>query len=66
MLELLGMPVAAAEHAAEIDQIIVLVHWLMAALFVGWGIFFVYTLIRFRASANPRASYHGAKGTVSK
>ena len=66
MLELLGMPVAAAEHAGEIDQIIVLVHWLMAALFVGWGIFFVYTLVRFRASANPRASYHGAKGTVSK
>jgi cytochrome c oxidase subunit 2 len=66
MLEFLGMPVAGAEHAGEIDQIIVLVHWLMAALFVGWGIFFLYTLVRFRASAHPRANYHGAKGTVSK
>ena len=66
MLELLGMPIAGAEHAGEIDQIIVLVHWLMAVLFVGWGAFFLYTLVRFRASANPRASYHGVKGTISK
>ena len=66
MLEFLGMPVAGAAHAGEIDQIIVLVHWLMAVLFVGWGLFFLYTLVRFRASANPTANYHGAKGTFSK
>jgi cytochrome c oxidase subunit II len=66
MLELLGLPPAASEHAAEIDRIIVLVHWLMAFLFVGWGIFFLYTLVRFRAGANPKANYHGIKGTVSK
>jgi cytochrome c oxidase subunit 2 len=66
MLELLGMPVAAAEHAGEIDQIMVIIHWIMALLFVGWGVFFVYTLVRFRAGANPRASYHGIKGTLSK
>jgi cytochrome c oxidase subunit II len=66
MLELLGMPIAGSEHAGEIDHIIVLVHWLMALLFVGWGAFFLYTLVRFRASANPRASYHGVKGTISK
>jgi cytochrome c oxidase subunit II len=66
MLELLGMPIAGSGHAGEIDNIIVLVHWLMAALFVGWGAFFLYTLVRFRAGANPKASYHGAKGTFSK
>jgi cytochrome c oxidase subunit 2 len=66
MLELLGLPVAASSHAAEIDNILALVHWLMAALFVGWGAFFLYTLVRFRAGANPKASYHGAKGTMSK
>jgi cytochrome c oxidase subunit II len=66
MRELLGMPVAAAAHADSIDQIIVLVHWLMAMLFVGWGLFFLYTLVRFRAGANPRADYHGMKGTFSK
>lgn len=66
MLELLGMPVAASSHAAEIDHIIVLVHWLMALLFVGWGLFFLYTLVRFRAGANPKANYHGIKGRASK
>ena len=53
MQELLGLPLQASAHAAEIDRIIVIIHWLMLALFVGWGIFFVYTLIRFRAAANP-------------
>jgi cytochrome c oxidase subunit 2 len=66
MLEFLGLPVAASQHAPEIDHIIALVHWLMAVLFVGWGAFFLYTLVRFRAGANPRASYHGVKGTASK
>jgi cytochrome c oxidase subunit II len=66
MRELLGMPVEASAHAGEIDQIIVLVHWLMAVLFVGWGLYFIYALVRFRAGANPRASYHGVKATWSK
>jgi cytochrome c oxidase subunit 2 len=66
MLEFLGLPVAAAEHAGDIDEILVLVHWLMAVLFVGWGLFFMYTLVRFRASANPTANYHGVKGAFSK
>ena len=39
----------------------VLTHWLMAILFVGWGAFFIYTLIRFRQGANPKASYTGVK-----
>jgi cytochrome c oxidase subunit 2 len=66
MLELLGMPVAASAHAADIDRIIVVIHWLMAVLFVGWGAFFVYTLVRFRSGAHPKASYEPMKGTVSK
>ena len=43
-----------------------LVHWLMLVLFVGWGIFFVYVLFRFNRRSNPRASYAGAKGKLSK
>ena len=66
MLNLLGLPVQASTHAGEIDQMISLVHWLMFVLFIGWGIFFVYVLFRFRKSANPRASYAGAKGKFSK
>jgi len=66
MLNYLGMPVQASTHAAELDQMTALVHWLMLVMFVGWGIFFVFVLFRFRASANPTASYTGAKGKISK
>jgi len=66
MLKYLGLPVQASMHAPEIDNMISLVHWLMLILFVGWGIFFIYVLFRFRAGANPRASYTGAKGKISK
>jgi cytochrome c oxidase subunit 2 len=66
MLNLLGLPVAASAHAGDIDEMIVLVHWLMAILFVGWGLFFLFVLVRFRKGANPKASYTGAKGKISK
>jgi cytochrome c oxidase subunit 2 len=66
MEKLLGMPVQASAHAAEIDQMTILVHWLMLVLFVGWGAFFVFVLFRFRRGGNPRASYTGAKGKISK
>ena len=62
MLEWLGLPVAASAHAAGVDHIMVLVHWLMFVLFVGWGSFFVYVLFRFRSRRNPKASYAGARG----
>jgi len=66
MLEWLGMPVQASAHAAELDHMTVLVHWLMLVLFVGWGAFFLFVLFRFRRAANPQASYAGAKGKVAK
>ncbi len=66
MLSYLGLPVQASTHAGEIDHLIVIVHWLMAVLFVGWGAFFVFVLFRFRKGANPRANYNGAKGKISK
>lgn len=66
MLNWLGMPPAASAHAGEIDQMMVLVHWLMLVLFVGWGAFFLFVLVKFRRGANPKASYLGAKGKLSK
>jgi cytochrome c oxidase subunit 2 len=66
MLGYLGLPVAASTHAGEIDQMMVLVHWLMLVLFVGWGAFFLFVLVRFRRGANPRANYTGAKGKLAK
>ena len=59
-------PVQASTHAAEVDQMTVLVHWLMLVLFVGWGLFFVFVLFRFSKRMNPKASYTGAKGKISK
>ena len=66
MWNLLGLPAQASTHAGDIDEMIVLTHWLMAVLFVGWGLFFIYALFRFRRGANPKASYTGAKGKISK
>jgi len=59
-------PVQASTHAAEVDQMTIYVHWLMLVLCVGWGLFFIFVLFRFRRGANPRASYTGAKGKISK
>jgi cytochrome c oxidase subunit 2 len=64
-LHWLGLPVAASEHAPEVDRIMVLVHWLMLVLFVGWGTFFAFVLVRFRKRRNPVASYEGARGRWS-
>jgi cytochrome c oxidase subunit II len=65
MLKLLGLPVEGSAHAGQIDGLIVLVHWLMLVLFVGWGVYFIYVLFRFRQGANPRANYHGVKSHFS-
>ena len=59
------MPIDASTHGAELDSMNALVHWLMAALFIGWGIYFIYVLFRFRAGRNPKASYEGSKSHVS-
>jgi cytochrome c oxidase subunit II len=53
------MPPDYSAHGWQVDQIIVITHWLMAVLFVFWGAFFLYTLYRFSAKRNPKASYHG-------
>src|SRR5438128_1310006 len=45
MLNYLGLPLEASSHAAELDHMLVLVHWLMLVLFVGWGAFFLFVLV---------------------
>jgi cytochrome c oxidase subunit 2 len=66
MLNYLGLPAQASTHAGDIDQMISIVHWLMLVMFVGWGLYFVYVLFRFRKGANPKANYEGAHGTFAK
>lgn len=59
------MPVDASAHGAQLDALTAWVHWLMAILFVGWGLYFIYVLFRFRAGKNPEASYKGAESHFS-
>ena len=65
MKELLGLPVLASEHGAQVDNLIIYVHWLMIVLFVGWLSYFAYALFRFHRSRNPRADYVGVKNHAS-
>ena len=64
--EHLGFPVMSSSHGLEIDYMNGWVHWLMLILFVGWGIFFIYALFRFRSGANPKASYEGVTSHVHR
>tara|TARA_B100000029_G_scaffold472492_1_gene513048 strand:- start:153 stop:980 length:828 start_codon:yes stop_codon:yes gene_type:complete len=64
--EKLGLPVMASSHGLELDYMNSWVHWLMIVLFVGWGVFFIYTLIKFRSGANPSANYEGVTSPISQ
>jgi cytochrome c oxidase subunit 2 len=59
MTEWLGLPPLAAAHGGQIDNLIGLIHIFMLILFVGWGGFFLYAIVRFRNSRNPVADYKG-------
>jgi cytochrome c oxidase subunit 2 len=62
----LGLPALATTHGAQIDSLIVWIHVFMFILFLGWGGFFLYTLVRFRKSRNPVANYTGVTSPASK
>lgn len=65
MMKYLGLPFLASEHGKHVDDFILYVHYLMGILFVGWLAYFLYTLARFRATKNPKASYAGAQTHAS-
>lgn len=66
MEELLNLPRNISTHGHEIDNMLGLVHLLMFILFVGWGVFFIYTLIHFRKSKNPVANPVGVTSKLSQ
>ena len=59
------MPPDYSAHGAELDRLNANVHWLMLILFVGWGLVFLFMLVRFRRSKQPKALYHGTKSHLS-
>lgn len=65
MKQLLGLPIDASAHGPALDNLTAIVHWLMLVLFVGWGIYFLFVLWRFRRSKSPTANYHGTKSRIS-
>jgi cytochrome c oxidase subunit 2 len=65
MREFLHLPVDGSAHGPAIDNMLAVIHWLMLVLFIGWGAFFIYTLIRFRQKKNPTANYAGVKSHIS-
>lgn len=65
MMKYFGLPVLASKHGADVDRLILYIHILMGALFVGWTFYFFYTLWRFRASRAKNADYVGARTHAS-
>jgi len=60
------MPELASSNGQAVDALLVYVHWLMIALFVGWSLYFAYVLWRFNAKRHPKADYEGSKSHLPK
>jgi len=55
------LPLLASEHGAEVDRLMALIFLLIGVLFIGWMVFFVYVLRRFRAGRQAEANHAGVK-----
>ena len=62
----LNFPKDASKFGYKTDVLNGWVHLLMLILFVCWGIFLIYVLIKFSSANNPKASHKGMKGKFSK
>ena len=65
ILHYLGLPINMSVDGPAIDEVIILTHWLMLVLFIGWGAFFIVSLVKFRSSKNPNADHDGVKSHFS-
>jgi len=61
-----SLPPDVSKHGYQIDRLIHVMHWFMGAIFVGWGIFFVYCLVRFRQRPGHQASSEHLKAKPTK
>ncbi len=52
------LPADISTHGFAIDRLIWIVHIFMAAIFTGWLLFFIYSLVRFRARPGHKAQHH--------
>ncbi len=65
LLRNLGLAEGYSAQSPAVDSVISWSHILMLILFVGWGSFFIYTLIRFRQKKNPEADPVGVTNHYS-
>lgn len=61
-----GLPEGITDLGVRIDSMMSVIHWFMLALFIGWGGFMAYCLVRFRARPNHKASYEPIHASWSK
>lgn len=62
---LLGITECGSVHGELVDGMLELVHWFMVALGVGWSIFLVYVLTRYRRRRQEKAIYAGVQSHAS-
>lgn len=55
-------PVLASAHGGTIDRLMVIIFSFMSVIFIGWLIFFVCALVKFRKGKHPEAKAAGVKG----
>lgn len=60
LIEALDIAPNASEHGYAIDTMLEMLFWFMLLLFLTWGSFYAYMLVRFRQSKQPKALYAGA------
>ena len=65
LIKFLRLPVVASAHGHEIDFMIYMIHLVMLLLFIGWGAFFIYALLKFNRRVHPKANYYGLKSHAS-
>jgi len=57
----LGLPINASAGKGQVDELLLFVHLLMVALFVGWFCYFILVLFKFNKKRNPKADHVGVK-----
>jgi heme/copper-type cytochrome/quinol oxidase subunit 2 len=61
----IGLPPVASTYGGDIDALMLLMHVVMIAIFVIWGVYFTYCLIKYRARDGERGTYHQAGENAS-
>ena len=56
----IGLPPVATTYGGDIDSLMYLLHIVMVAMFIIWGVYFGYCLWTYRATPGGKATYHQA------